>query len=167
MRGEKRGKPGPGWTVPELRAECRRRGLPVYQHRGRRLLKADLLKQLQRGARGEGRGARENKARGRPAAAGAGRGGSSNANYVGSGPASREALEGLPELVLREMCLGVDRLADPAASRRAMVALLLATERPLAELERGRQVDHAELAAAAGPARGWVNPGRGLGVVIQ
>jgi len=33
-------------TVPELRAECRRLGLPTYQVAGRRLVKADLVAQL-------------------------------------------------------------------------------------------------------------------------
>lgn len=33
-------------TVPELRKECKRLGLPVYQHKGRRLRKSDLVKQL-------------------------------------------------------------------------------------------------------------------------
>jgi len=33
-------------TVPELRAECKRRGLPTYQVQGRRLRKADLVRQL-------------------------------------------------------------------------------------------------------------------------
>ena len=33
-------------TVPELRAACRERGLPCYQSKGRRLRKADLVRQL-------------------------------------------------------------------------------------------------------------------------
>ena len=33
-------------TVAELRAECRKRGLPCYQHHGRRLRKADLVAML-------------------------------------------------------------------------------------------------------------------------
>lgn len=33
-------------TVAELRDECRKRGLPCYQHRGRRLRKADLVAML-------------------------------------------------------------------------------------------------------------------------
>lgn len=33
-------------TVPQLRAECKARGLPCYQHKGKRLRKADLAKQL-------------------------------------------------------------------------------------------------------------------------
>lgn len=37
-----------GMTVPELRAECRRRGLPAYQRNGKRLRKADLERQLYR-----------------------------------------------------------------------------------------------------------------------
>lgn len=35
-------------TVPELRNECRRLGLPVYQRAGRRLRKADLIRQIRR-----------------------------------------------------------------------------------------------------------------------
>ena len=34
-------------TVPALRVECKRRGLPCYQSKGRRLRKADLIAQLQ------------------------------------------------------------------------------------------------------------------------
>lgn len=35
-------------TVPQLRAECKRLGLPAYQHKGKRLRKADLIKQIER-----------------------------------------------------------------------------------------------------------------------
>lgn len=35
-------------TVPKLRDLCRARGLPTYQHKGRRLRKADLVAQLER-----------------------------------------------------------------------------------------------------------------------
>lgn len=35
-------------TVPELRVLCKARGLPTYQHKGRRLRKADLVAQLKR-----------------------------------------------------------------------------------------------------------------------
>jgi hypothetical protein len=34
-------------TVPELRTECKRRGLPCYQSKGKRLRKADLVAQLE------------------------------------------------------------------------------------------------------------------------
>ena len=37
-------------TVPALRVECKRLGLPTYQHRGRRLVEADLIRQLTAGA---------------------------------------------------------------------------------------------------------------------
>jgi hypothetical protein len=33
-------------TVPQLRAECKAMGLPCYQSKGKRLRKADLVKQL-------------------------------------------------------------------------------------------------------------------------
>ena len=33
-------------TVPALRAECKRLGLPCYQHLGRRIRKKDLIRQL-------------------------------------------------------------------------------------------------------------------------
>jgi len=42
-------------TVPDLRAECKRLGLPTYQVQGRRLRKADLVAQLEGANGGMGR----------------------------------------------------------------------------------------------------------------
>lgn len=43
-------------TVPALRARCRTAGLPCYQHRGRRLRKADLIDLLTHGLQDAPRG---------------------------------------------------------------------------------------------------------------
>lgn len=128
-------------TVPQLRAECKERGLPCYQHKGTRLRKADLISQLTKARRAE----RPSKHPGRSPQ-----------------PVSAVDFDGVADYVLREMCLGLDRHADPAASRRAMIAALLASERSFGDLNAGRRADRAAHSAA----RGWVNPGRAIGVSI-
>lgn len=99
-------------TVPQLRAECKRQGLPVYQHKGKRLRKADLIRQL------------------------------ATAPVVATAKSTNAVvLDALPTHRLWEMCRGQDRLFDPAASRRECLAYLVATGKSLEELTAKRRID--------------------------
>lgn len=139
-----------GLTVPQLRAECKRQGLPCYQSKGKRLRKADLVRQLGAFAKSAP------KAHQKDPKTTLKRPGFDRAVSIGAD------LDALPTHRLWEMCRGQDRLFDPAADRRACLAYLLASGKSVEELTAKRRVDRPT--APLADRGGWVDRGRALGV---